>query len=334
MKGGVNNVFRKSGYDPFVDFIKSYCIICVVLAHALPKHVLSESLYVFWGGMQVPMFLLIQVFHFFKRDNIEDYCKKILIRLVMPFVGTQIVLYLYLLLYAQRNATELCSALVHGGGLGPGSYYCVVSIQMAFLLSLVKPLFDKYSMRMLLLFFVLLCVGIDVVLSYVVIPGWCYRLLATRYVFLVFLGVIWVRKGFPVSKTTVILSLISILMIFVFEYSNKNLEPVFCSTDWKTHRWICYFYVAFALTWMLRWLYNKVRANHLLISLFKKTAKSSYEIYLVQMGVFVIPNPLCVKLNLPFYVGVVFNVTLCLLLGYFLERYVISPTQRFLFARF
>lgn len=40
--------FNRTGYDPFIDFLKTYCILVVVFCHGFPF--LKEIGYPIWGG--------------------------------------------------------------------------------------------------------------------------------------------------------------------------------------------------------------------------------------------------------------------------------------------
>ena len=75
--------FNKDGYDPFIDVIKAYAIICVLVGHTFPY--LDKTGYCLWCDMQVPLFALVQVFHVFKKENQSFNCKKILWRIFIPF---------------------------------------------------------------------------------------------------------------------------------------------------------------------------------------------------------------------------------------------------------
>ena len=80
---------NKTGYDPFFTFMKGYAILCVLLAHAIPNP--DATGYALWGGMQVPLFLLIQTFHSFKRKP-KLNLGKILKRAILPFLLIQMLL--------------------------------------------------------------------------------------------------------------------------------------------------------------------------------------------------------------------------------------------------
>ena len=82
--------FNKTGYDPFIDFLKAYSIICVVIAHILPAEFYKYILFQVWGDMQVPMFVLIQVFHAYKKGLKPQLNWSILFkRICLPFAAIQ-----------------------------------------------------------------------------------------------------------------------------------------------------------------------------------------------------------------------------------------------------
>ena len=80
---------NKSGYEPFLDFLKAYSILCVLFGHTFPY--LKESGYSLWYGMQVPLFVLVQVFHVFKKDYYKFDVRKTLKRILYPFLIIQII---------------------------------------------------------------------------------------------------------------------------------------------------------------------------------------------------------------------------------------------------
>jgi fucose 4-O-acetylase-like acetyltransferase len=83
--------FNKKGYDSFIDFIKAYAIICVLIGHTLPHH--DYWGYGLWAGMQVPLFILVQAFHCFKKESYSFSLKKVLWRVIIPFVAIQVIIF-------------------------------------------------------------------------------------------------------------------------------------------------------------------------------------------------------------------------------------------------
>ena len=111
-------IFNKTGYDPFIDFLKAYSIICVVIAHILPAYSYKYILFQLWGDMQVPMFVLIQVFHAYKKGlkpklNWESLLKRIFI----PFVAVQVVITGFKsLMQGGVTRNMLITSAIGGGG--------------------------------------------------------------------------------------------------------------------------------------------------------------------------------------------------------------------------
>jgi len=271
------------GYDPFITFMKGYAILCVLLAHAIPNP--DATGYVFWGGMQVPLFLLIQTFHSFKKK--PKFClTKILKRVVLPFFLVQACL--IAVLCRNGGIYNLLIISVIGGCIGPGAYYFWIYLQFAILLPLVYPLLSKLKNSSLLILFLLVSEGCEVISSVIVIPEPVYRLLCLRYLFLIYLGYEWVRQGIAINRKTLLLSAISLVAIVFFTYLDGSLVPVFFDTSWRYHRWICYFYVAYLFAYLISLLFKVVSKINWIDSFFKILGGASWEIYVVQMVVFVL----------------------------------------------
>lgn len=282
---GTAIVFNKTGYDPFVTFLKGYAILCVVLAHSVPN--IENTGYEFWGSLQVPLFLLIQTFHIFKRDTAKLSFKKLWSRIIFPFLILQVSIWFLKLSVVDFDLQLIDNqAFIEGGGRGPGSYYFWVYLQFAILLPLLLPIVKRWPKRRLLIVFLICSVAFEILCSLVHPAEWIYRLLAIRYLFLIYLGYIWVSEGVQMTGKNIFLSLVSIVAIALFAYVKADFEPFFYDSGWTTHRWICYFYAAFLLTYILKLVWGKVSQWSKVDAVFSMMGKSSYEIYLVQMAVF------------------------------------------------
>lgn len=278
--------FNKTGYDPFIDFLKAYSIICVVVAHILPAEFYKYILFQVWGDMQVPMFVLIQVFHAYKKEvQPKLNCASLLKRIFLPFIVVQLVIIGFKSLTGGGN---LWSSFLTSGGYGPGSYYIWIYLQIAVLLVILWPWLKKLSIRQALFIGVTVSVGFEILFSVISLPEWIYRLLCVRYLFLIPLGMIWIEKGVELNRRTIMLSILSIVAVLFFVFTQYNLEPVFYTTGWKTHRWICYFYLPILLTYALWLIFKKVNSFQKFSHVVNEIAKSSYEIYLIQMIVLVV----------------------------------------------
>lgn len=142
------------------------------------------------------------------------------------------------------------------------------------------------SIKQVLLVFLVISVGFELLFSFINLPDWVYRLLCVRYLFLIPLGMVWIEKGVELNRKTIMLSLLSIVAVLFFVFTQYNLEPIFYTTGWETHRWICYFYPPFLLTYVLFLIWNKVKKSSWIENAIKWTAARSYEIFLAQMAVF------------------------------------------------
>ena len=276
--------FNKTGYDPFIDFLKAYSIICVVIAHILPAEFYKYILFQVWGDMQVPMFVLIQVFHAYKKGlKPKLNWSSILKRIILPFIAIQAVIIGF---KALVGGGILWTSFITSGGYGPGSYYIWIYLQIAFLLVLLWPWLRRLSLNQALFCFLIISVGFEFICSVIDCPDWLYRLLCVRYLFLIPLGMIWIEKGVELNWKTLVLSLLSIVAVLFFVFTRYDLEPFFYNTGWKTHRWICYFYLPLLLTYCLYLVWGKFKELTWTENAIKWTAARSYEIFLAQMAVF------------------------------------------------
>lgn len=276
--------FNKTGYDPFIDFLKAYSIICVVIAHILPTTFYKYILFQVWGDMQVPMFVIIQVFHAYKKEQKPKLnWSSLFKRIALPFVAIQAVIIAFKGLI---GGGILWTNFITSGGFGPGSYYIWIYMQLAFLLVIIWSWLRRLSLNQTLFSFLIISIGFEVLFSVIDFPGWMYRLLCVRYLFLIPLGMIWIEKGVEINWKTIVLSVLSIVTVLFFVFTDYNLEPFFYNTGWEFHRWICYFYLPFLLTYGLYLIWNKIKESKWIEKATKWTATRSYEIFLAQMAIF------------------------------------------------
>lgn len=105
--------FNTKGYDGFIDFIKAYAIICVLFGHTFLW--LDKVAYGVWAGMQVPLFILIQSFHAYKRDKLNINIRKILQRVLLPFFIIEVITFGLSLLFMDYDCNELIHKGIGGG---------------------------------------------------------------------------------------------------------------------------------------------------------------------------------------------------------------------------
>lgn len=136
----------KTGRDHYIDFIKGVAILGVIWLHCMPLQ--DRMLAPLWCGMSVSIFLLVQVFHSYRKGvDVSSFPNvwKITKRIVAPMLAvTAILASLHYSLGCVHNSGDIWSTL-RAGGYGPGSYYPWIYIQFAFLLPLIGKLRKKLS---------------------------------------------------------------------------------------------------------------------------------------------------------------------------------------------
>ena len=267
---------KRDGYDEYLDYLKGMSIIMVLINHGA-QNIVDMALFPIWIYEAVPMFLLIQVFHAYKRRTVQNpSIKKIWERILRPFVYTQIVFIAYCFYaFITRGISidEYFLDMIKSGGNGQGAYFIWIYIQFAFLLPICfKIVKNRYALPIL----IAVSAIFEIFCSLINIPDNLYRLL-------------WSKRGIVLNKKTFVLSCISIISIIFLHYGFKyrlysNLEPLVFDSGWRTYHWFTYF-LPWALLPCLIYLAYR-RMNNKINQIIILTGKHSYEIFLFQMIVF------------------------------------------------
>ena len=273
----------------------------VLVNHGLGS--LNEPLlYPLWIEQAVPLFLLIQVFHAYKKDEEKwPNMAKIWHRILQPFLLIQLTFVGYYLLRCFFKDTDLLADLSHlirSGGDGPGSYYIWIYLQVAILC----PMFYKL-VRLAYSFWIFASISLlmELFCSIVQMPDSIYRLLCLRYFFLIYLGYLWCKNGIELTMKSLLLSLASIVSILVLfftrqKYPEYDFEPLIFDTAWSSFHWFTYFLPWSLLAFVICKFYQiclECRGNKIVLL----CGKRSYEIFLWQMLVFGI-SPLPGNINI------------------------------------
>ncbi len=282
--------FIRNGYDPKIDFIKGLCILFVIWTHSMHREDLSRLLFPFWGDMAVPTFIIIQVFHYYKKGigirmpNILKLYKRIL----QPFIIMVVLMFITQFFIYYDVTDGKFSPLYYWDKRGPGSYYIFIYLELAFIIPILAPLFSKMTNKTLFVFFIILSQLTEYISCVTHCPDNIYRVLFFRYIFLIPLGVVLATKGLVLNKVTILGSIISIVFLFLFNYTDLNLEPFFYTSldNWKNCHWICYIYIAYVFLWILKFTYTRLSYYTKFLSSIKFIGKYSYEIYLFQIFYF------------------------------------------------
>jgi peptidoglycan/LPS O-acetylase OafA/YrhL len=279
--------FRKEGYDSQIDYIKGLCILFVVWTHCMNRGELSTILFPYWGDTAVPIFIIIQVFHYYKKGVSVHMpsIPKLWKRILQPYIIMVTLMFTaqFFMYYDMTDGTF--SPTLYWEKRGPGSYYIFIYLEMAFVIPLFAPLFRRLSTKWLLAIFLILSQLVEIVCSLTHCPDNLYRILFPRYLFLIFIGYLLATKGLRLNKLTITAGIISMFFIYLFAYSRCNMEPVFCTSLvlWPLCHWVCYIYIAFFFLTFLKYTYTKlIKCNRFLLCI-KNIGKYSYEIYLFQI---------------------------------------------------
>ena len=279
--------FKKNEYDPQIDYIKGICILFVIWTHCINRYELGIMLYPYWGDTAVPIFLLIQVFHYFKK-GVELQIPKLLKlwkRIILPFVIMISLMFIVQFFIYYDVTNGVFSPSFYWDKRGPGSYYIFIYLELAFVIPLFVPLIKKLSIKWLFVVFVILAQFIEFVTCVTHCPDNIYRITFFRYTFLIFIGYLLATKGLNLNSKTLIGSIISVIFIFLFAYTEVNMEPLFCThlNLWPICHWICYIYIAYFFLAFLKYTYQKLEAHLTIRKLIENIGKYSYEIYLFQI---------------------------------------------------
>lgn len=279
--------FNRTGYDSQIDYIKGLCILFVIWTHCISRGELSKILFPYWGDTAVPIFLIIQVFHYFKKGvnyripNIIKLWKRIL----QPFIIMIALMFLAQFLIFYNETDGAFTPSLYWNKRGPGSYYIFIYLEFALVIPLFVPLFKKVSVKWLFLIFVILSQLTELICCIKQCPDNIYRILFFRYLFLIFLGFLLATKGLELNRLTYFGGFISIVSLYLFNYTNIDMEPFFYTSldNWKCCHWICYFYIAYFIITFLKYTYSKLTICNRFLSSVKIVGKYSYEIYLFQI---------------------------------------------------
>ena len=137
--------FSKNGHDFSLDFVKGICIILVLINHATDDVFKQETFFYIWGYPAVPLFLLLQVFHIYKKGFNGGHIRwgRICTRVLYPFLLMELLLTAVTVIQSPLTPVkDIIIRSLYWGGSGPGSYYPWIYIQFAILLPLLVPFSD------------------------------------------------------------------------------------------------------------------------------------------------------------------------------------------------
>ena len=167
--------------------------------------------------------------------------------------------------------------------MGPGSFYPWIFCQFAILLPIMAPIFRKLHGYSLLIFFLAISEFFEVFVSIFEFSEWFYRLLFTRYLFLVYLGYMITNDKIKLNRLVYCVSLVSLMSVIFFHYVDVSVSPFFVDSGWKEAHWICYIYIVFLMIPLIRKFFSMLKVNSRTRRWIEEIGRYSYEIFLFQM---------------------------------------------------
>ena len=277
---------NRGGYCEEIDILKGYSILFVLFNHCTPLYLKNITGFDLWGGMGVPMFLLVQVFHYYKRGIDQTpplQPLKIFKRVILPFICAETAIIVIKWISGESLNASFMGCFTECG-YGPGEYYIWIYLQFVLILPIVTYLRRLTDDRWLLYLFVTLSIALEVLCSTIGISEHTYKFLCFRYLFLIYLGYKWAMDDIVLNKTNLLLSIVSVVAILVFDLSGRSLEPFFFGSSWKSFHWISYFYPFALLPIILVGLHSRLHKS--IRTVITLMGKYSWQIFCLQLVVF------------------------------------------------
>ena len=287
-------VINRNGYDPFIDYLKGVCIIFVIINHCMPEKIMEYSGFMFWGVSAVPIFLIIQVFHAYKKGVITSRPKyqKIWNKIAWPFFICEIIICIAFIL--KLHHTQLSDIYgdvtnwIKSGGYGPGAYYPWIYLQFAVLLPIISPIFKK-NIPFLCIIFIIISQSAETACAYFNLPQLAYRLLFLRYIFIFYLGYLLATKGYLLNIYTFCAAAFCLIISAIIVYGDYGFSPLLYDFVNPVCHWFCYIYIAYLLLFLLKYIYVQI-PNGTLMNYLLSSGKYSYEIFLFQIVYFAVAD--------------------------------------------
>ena len=262
----------------WVDGAKGVSILSVILLHSLPC--LREVGWMWHIGQAVPVFLFITAYLISTRfDSLRAYFTwgrfaKMIKKVFLPFV---IVLAIQLICLALIDKLPSLKTLIKDGGIGPGSYYVWLYLQLWIIIPFIVWLVRKvpvWASALIMLVISVLTEYAFVSIEDIKFVGDVYRLMPVRYLMVLYLGCVWPILKDKQKYIFYGLAGISALLILNDVYF-ANTPPVELTPPfWVGYHWYTAFYVVAPIAVLERIRYTEV---------WKQAGKYSWYIFLLQM---------------------------------------------------
>lgn len=285
--------------DPFLDLLKGLAILLVIFEHSFNEEIIIKVQH-YLPIQAVPIFMLITLYLSFDKlsryretDIYDEWynvkrLKSLWTNLLLPFLLITVIAIAIVVIYdciAHKEFSIFLSA-IKMGGVGPGSYYIWVYIQIWVLIPLsFKFLKTKgiFAMIAILTF----CVFLNILLSCINISDSVYRLLCVRYLFLTVVAYVWLNLHLYNRKIIGLLVVLSALYLIFFR--KYDLTPFIYNGGWDVQNYPGYFF-SLGVILIVRYLFRLTNQ----LSIYKAIywcGENSWYLFLAQLFIIFLFNP-------------------------------------------
>lgn len=251
-----------NGRQQELDFIKGVAIMSVILLHSLGSSTLDSIYYSIHIGQAVPLFIFITFLLSFKylKNNGDvrwfssNRLRKLFKRIVFPILLINTIQ--IIISYVIMGGRSVIHNMIRDGGLGPGSYYIWVYLQLWMLIPIIYRILNIHRYLGILIIS-LVCVILNILISYAGFSDNIYRLLCSRYIFLSVIAWLFLMK-----YNESILRILGILsLLYIVFFSKNNLIPFVYNGGWSYQNYPSYFWTLLLFTLLWR-TYEKISCTH------------------------------------------------------------------------
>lgn len=324
--------------ETVVDVLKGISVIFVIITH----YNWSEKqrligLFPFFVDMAVPIFMIISGYVFTKSyikkgivcfENAYELplILKRLLRYVIPFMMAYVIELAWFFVFGDGLNGHDIVANFFGGGIGQGSYYFPMLIQITFFLPVI--LFSIYERPAKGLLFWFAYNGFYEMIEMVIgLDPNVYRLSLFRYSFLIACGCfIYLQKGKEKIKRVILFSAFSIGFVFIFVTCYLGYETKIINNIWKGTSYMSALYIA-PIVMLIIYRFGTFSFKPL-----ELVGKASFNIFLTQMVYYASVSESIKKYSNSIFVHVGINVVICVSVGilfYYIES---SITNRIIYS--
>lgn len=280
-----------------IDYLKAIAVILVISNHSLTDKQQLSIGGPFWISMAVPIFMILSGYtnsmsakrrkiKTFKQYFNKDLMKSRLSRLLLPYiiifaVELFLVHIIPVEIHANRTIENLpILYLFFTGGVGAGSYYLPLLIQLLFLFPFMLFSFRKLP-HVSATLFILIQIAFDMFASFLPISNDLYRLLVFRYLALIMMGIVMYhykdKIGKRRKKRLLLLSSTSVFYIYMTNYTSYKPEifSKWTGTSLPT-MFLALLFVGLGMN------YLEIKNTTKLTELMSQIGKASFHIFLVQ----------------------------------------------------